>query len=390
MVTTRKRSGSADKPTKRQGARSVTSDRSGPLTLVQARAIVEANKPVPKVAKTAARRAASRRTPSGAVKAAAAATTPASVAIERRKLAINDRNELRQRMRDYKATLSLLQTRGVKGLPTKEAITAVGAKGRRRAPGGVAVDSVGPLRVLAEGDSWFDYPVPLFGGGLVPRLEKRLGVPILNLAKAGDESRYMLGVEQRQLIAKHLRDGCPDGKAWELMLFSGGGNDIVANPLALWLHDFDAKFPPVQLLNGPRFASALALIRGAYEDLITIRDAYSPECHLIFHAYDFAIPDGRGICHLGPWLKPAFDLRGFPSDLEASSKVVRAMLEQFAAMLRKLESHRRVTFVNVQGTLPPVKTSWHNEMHPSKGGFNQIADVFHGRIKDLFPGRVIA
>ena len=249
----------------------------GPLTLDQARAIVGVTAEPPNVTAKARDRAAPRRAPRG-VGAAAAGTTPATLAVERRKLAIREREERKRRVRDYKATLALLQSRGVKGLPVSTAPKAP----RRRAPGAaVAVAPSGPLRVLAEGDSWFDYPVPFFGGGLVPRLEERLGVPILNLAKAGDETRFMLGVEQRQLIARHLREGCPDGTPWELMLFSGGGNDIVAQPLALWLRDFDAAMPPAQLLNQPRFTSALALVRAAYEDLIEIRDLLSPQTHLV-------------------------------------------------------------------------------------------------------------
>jgi hypothetical protein len=363
---------------------------SGPLTVAQARAMVQAA-PEPAAKKSRAagvRRAAAPRSASTSRGAGAAAlatdATPATVAIERRKLKARQREERRQRQRDYKATLALLQARGVKGLTP----AAPAKVTRRRAPGAAAARS-GPLRVFAEGDSWFDYPVPFFGGGLVPRLEDRLGVPILNLAKAGDESRYMLGVEQRQVIARQLRDGCPDGTPWELMLFSGGGNDIVSNPLALWLRDFDAGKRPEQLLNKPRYENALALVGAAYEDLIEMRDQLSPETHLAFHGYDFAIPDGRGICHLGPWLKPAFDLRGFPADLVASSQVVQEMLKQFAAMLKALQSHPRVTYIDVQGVLPAVPSSWHNEMHPSKGGFNQIADVFHMQIKALFPGRVV-
>jgi hypothetical protein len=357
----------------------------GPLTVAQARAMVQA-KPEPAAKKSRApkaRRAAAPR--SAAISTAATAdATPATVAIERRKLQIRQRDERRQRVRDYKATLALLQSRGVKGLPPAAPVEAA----RRRAPGAAAAARSGPLRVFAEGDSWFDYPA-IFGGGLVPRLEDSLGVPILNLAKAGDESRYMLGVEQRQLIARYLREGCPDGTPWELMLFSGGGNDIVSNPLALWLRDFNANVPAQQLLHGPRYTSVLALVRAAYEDLIELRDLFSPQTHLAFHGYDFAIPDGRGICHLGPWLKPAFDLHGFPADLVASSLVVREMLEQFAAMLKALQSHPRVTFIDAQGTLAPLPSSWHNEMHPSKVGFNQIADVFHLQIKALFPGRVL-
>jgi hypothetical protein len=29
-------------------------------------------------------------------------------------------------------------------------------------------------------------------------------------------------------------------------------------------------------------------------------------------------------------------------------------------------------------------------MHPSQGGFNQIADKFHAAINTIFPGRVVA
>jgi hypothetical protein len=60
-----------------------------------------------------------------------------------------------------------------------------------------------PLQIFAEADSWFDYPVPFFGGGIIPRLENRLGVPILNLAKAGDEVRCMLGVEERAYSSRN-------------------------------------------------------------------------------------------------------------------------------------------------------------------------------------------
>lgn len=377
---------------------------SGPLTLEQARAIVgvTAEPPEPAVPAPAPKRRAAtpRRASRGAGGAVAAAIetvaptpTPATVAIERRQLEIKDRQQRKQRLRDYKATLALMQECGVKGLPEAPPAPTAGPK-RRRGPGtpgaAAAAAASGPLRIFAEGDSWFDYPVPFFGGGLVPRLEDRLGVPILNMAKAGDETRFMLGVEQRQLIARQFRDGCPDGTPWELMLFSGGGNDIVAQPLALWVRDFNTNAPPAKLLNQARFFSALALVQAAYEDLIEIRDLLSPSTHLAFHAYDFVIPDGRGICHLGPWLKPAFDLHGFPADLVSSTAVVREMLKQFAAMLTALESHPRVTFINAQGTLPALKSSWHNEMHPSRGGFNQIADKFHVAIKTMFPGRVVA
>jgi hypothetical protein len=245
------------------------------------------------------------------------------------------------------------------------------------------------LQVFAEGDSWFDYPVPLFGGGIIARLEKRLGVPILNMADAGDEVRFMLGVEQRKRLIQCLQEGCPAGGPWDVLLFSGGGNDIVDNPMALWINDWNSAVAPAAHINRPRFNAALALVRAGYEDLITLRDSLSPSTHLIFHAYDFAIPDGRGICHLGPWLKPTFKLRKFPKGTNESAAVVRAMLEQFAVMLTALAVvHPKVTFLNGQGTLAPQTSSWHNELHPSKAGYDEFADLFHQELKRLFPARV--
>jgi len=334
----------------------------GPVTLEQARALA--------LASLGARTAPARP--------AATALAPARIGQERRRQRVEWHRERRRRIAEYKATLAVLERRGVKGLraPTGPAGARERAAGR-------------PLRVLAEGDSWFDYPVPFFGGGIVPRLEKLLGVPVLNLAKAGDEVRYMLGVEQRQLIAEQLGRGCPTGGSWDALLFSGGGNDIVADPMALWIRDYDpARGGPEAQLHQPRLGAALALVRAGYEDLVALRDALSPGTHLFFHGYDYAIADGRGICHLGPWLKPAFDLRGFPH-LEARVAVTKAMLGQFAAMLRDLAaSHPNVTVIETQGTLPEERDAWHNELHPAKAGYDEFARLFRDELRKKFPTRV--
>jgi hypothetical protein len=338
---------------------------SGPVTLEEAKALAQATRP-----KLAAR---SMR------KSAAPPASPARVGAERERLEKERQAEFAERIREYKATMDIMKRRGA----------------RRRRPKGVKAGgdepvakggSFQPLQIFAEGDSWFDYPALFFGGGIVPRLEDRLGVPILNLAKAGDEVRFMLGVEERALLTEQLRDGCPAGGPWDVLLFSGGGNDIVDNPMALWIRDWDAAKPAAELIHQVRFDAAMSLVRAAYEDLITMRNRLSPDTHLVFHGYDFAIPDGRGICGFGPWLKPTFDLRGFPNRASAQ-EVVKIMLGQFADMLRSLEGPT-VTFVNGQGTLAAKPSSWHNELHPAEPGFEKFADLFHTTLKTLFPERV--
>ncbi len=294
---------------------------------------------------------------------------------------------MERRISDYKATMEIMKKRGVKGLGAQAA-----SPGVLRAPGlaaGAAAAPVAtpqPLQIFAEGDSWFDYPVPFFGGGIIPRLESKLGVPILNLAKAGDEVRYMMGVDERRILEKHFIDGCPAGGPWDVMLFSGGGNDIVGAPMALWVKDYVAGGTAI---NQPRYDDALGMVTAGYEDLITMRNTLSPTTHLVFHAYDWALPDGRGICGMGPWLKPTFDVRKFPTTLATRSAVVKQMLVQFATILNSLATKNPdVTFINGQGTLAPITSSWHNELHPSRGGFNQFATLFQSKLKALFPTRV--
>jgi hypothetical protein len=354
-------------PAKARRKASTTSIASGPVTLDEARALALAKRP--------------SRAPRLARKSAVPPASPASVGAERERLEQERREELARRVRDYKDTMAIMKKRGARRPRSK------GAAKSRQGDLARTGDAFQPLQIFAEGDSWFDYPYPFFGGGIIPRLERRLGVPILNLAKAGDEVRYMLGVEERTLLAQHLSRGCPAGGAWDVLLFSGGGNDVVDNPMALWIREWNPAAPPADHIHQARFDLALALVRAGYEDLIALRDEVSPRTHLVFHSYDFPIPDGRGICHLGPWLKPTFDLRKFPTRA-AAQQVVKAMLQQFASMLTALATLPRVTFINGQGTLASKPSSWHNELHPAKAGFNTFADIFYLELKKLFADRI--
>ncbi|MBL8888787.1 MAG: hypothetical protein JNL67_02330 [Planctomycetaceae bacterium] len=366
----------------------------GPLNLEQALEIVQtvsAEKlPTKRHAKRAAKKASTlkARTASRA-KAASDAELPTveSVGIARENLAQHQQDLIDKRTNEYTALMRLLKKHGVASGAAAPQVRSGPKRGMTVRTAGRSVEN--PLQVFAEGDSWFDYPVPFFGGGVIPRLQRLLGVPILNLAKAGEEVRMMLGVKQRELIAKRFRNGCPAGGAWDAMLFSGGGNDIVGEPMSLWVREFRPGVPPEQFLHQSRFASALAIVQAGYEDLIQMRDELSPATHLFFHTYDFAIPDGRGVCHLGPWLKPTFQLRKFPSTVTVASEVVKLMLRQFASMLKSLAATRsQITVLETQGTLGPSAASWHNELHPSAAGFDQIVKLFHRQLVRVFPDRI--
>jgi hypothetical protein len=149
------------------------------VTLEEARALVAAAHPVSK-----------------ARAVAAPPTNPADVGRARKELERRRDSERARRIREYKETLAIMKRRGARAPASK----------RKRPPGEPAPHE-GPFKPL----QLFAEETP---GGIIPRLENLLGVPILNLAKAGDEVRYMLGVKERKILTEQLTKGCPAGGPW--------------------------------------------------------------------------------------------------------------------------------------------------------------------------------
>ena len=244
-----------------------------------------------------------------------------------------------------------------------------------------------PLNLFADGDSWFEYPLPGYSPKDVIVSLRDAGKPrplILNLAHHGDLASDMLGVSQRTRMEKNLAD--PENGTFDAILFSGGGNDVVGDQFCLWLRDHAPDASPAEAINATRLAAVLGVVRSAYEDLIAVRDKVAPRCALFVHAYDFAIPTGIGVCGIGPWLKPSLDYRGWKAH-PAAARIVKEVLVQFRDRLQSLASaHRDVIVVPTQGTL--AADDWSNELHPTPKGFDKIAAVFRNSLQQRFPGRI--
>lgn len=265
----------------------------------------------------------------------------------------------------------------------KQAIAA------RRLAAAAAPGAPRALNLFADGDSWFDYPLPVLTPNDTITSIGNHGTPkplILNLAHYGDEARDDLGVQQRERIRQNLTD--PDNGAFDAILFSGGGNDTVGNQFCLWIQDYVQGMTPSQGINATRLGAVLGVVRSAYEDLIAIRDQVARQCPVFVHAYDFAIPSGVGVCNntIGPWLKPSLDYRGW-TNTPLATQVVKEFLLQFLNMLTQVAKlHQNVIVVTTQGTLQP--NEWANELHPTPGGFDKIGGRFIAAIRAVFPGKI--
>ena len=262
---------------------------------------------------------------------------------------------------------------------------------------GIALRAVAPaagkqnLRILAEGDSWFEYPLPVtHGDGVIYQLQKLLGYGIANMAQHGLEVEQMMGLSLRQEIITRLSDS---RIRFDALLFSGGGNDIVGDQFCIWLKDSPPAPPPTQMLDMNAVNSALAILEAEYRELVDIRDQYSPQTVIFVHAYDFPPVTGIGVCGEGPWLKPSLDyaykhLGVANPDPNDEFVVVKTLMQMFGAMLDRIAADptvQKFIVVPTQGTLTPNASDWQNEIHPSSNGFTKIAQKFQTSLQSAFP-----
>lgn len=238
--------------------------------------------------------------------------------------------------------------------------------------------------IFAEGDSWFNYPL---GEAVIDQLSDLIHTPIANFAWPGAETRQLLGLHERKEIEKRLKDGPEPGKTWDMLLFSGGGDDIVGDQMVLFLTRgaYDPEHPE-RVLNR-RFDEVLDLVMGAYRDLIGLRDHLSPNTLIVTHVYDYAWATNEGACWVGPWLQPSLNYALVPKG-DDQHKVMTAMLDRFEAKLEEVKNGtKNFLIVPTHGTLH-TQDEWANELHPKDPGFGLIAQRFQRVLQQQFGANI--
>ena len=249
-------------------------------------------------------------------------------------------------------------------------------------------DNPDAVRILAEGDSWFAYPRRFiyFGApsNVVQILAERSYYVIYSTASIGDEVASMMTGEQKFGFTKRLGTN-----EFDIILFSGGGNDIVGK------YDFDLFLKPRQgcthwqdCIEIERFDNKLDLIESVYVELMERVAYYSvnPEVRVVSHNYDICVPSPEGyeLFDLFPigesWIYPFLMEKKF-TDVDEQQAVIKFMLERFGARLARVERKYpgKLFIAETQGTL--TSTQWRNEIHPSPAGFRKISTIIHRTIQ---------
>jgi hypothetical protein len=294
-------------------------------------------------------------------------------------------------------------------------------------------------RVVAEGDSWFDYPPGDEANrrDVLKWLENQTvhnepGGPraymVESVAAPGDRLEEMAygGPQHPQLAElEGLIGKDPPPTA---VLLSGGGIDLVAVDGVGDEEPAGTAFG--MLLNHARSAVVLAGQNELNESVVTgvidqrLRDAYvtilrkvtefSKHWHgkplpILVHGYDYPVPDGSLQI-----LAPGFVAKGYgkvelevgvhsnpPVALEAEQRdqlrvriaVMKELIDRFNAMLKDvadLAEFAHVRYVDLRHTLSTelqgndfYQKFWENELHPTAQGFRAIAKRFHEELQKL-------
>jgi hypothetical protein len=254
---------------------------------------------------------------------------------------------------------------------------------------------------VAEGDSWFAYPRKWIAFGadinIIHQLENKISgtdtTNLLRLASNGDEAVDMTSGNQFKKLYKILKKNQDHIK---LLLFSGGGNDIVGkNDMLPLLNDFEEGMSSLECINIERFENKLSSIILAYRRLIAMCEDMVPSAKIVSHTYDIAKPVNQGaeffwgLIKTKPWVYPYMVKKNIPPRLHLP--IIEHMLENFGERLISLSVEKdikdRLIVVNTQRTLRPgAKQDWLNEIHPTETGFKKIHNKIYKVLRDLESG----
>ena len=279
--------------------------------------------------------------------------------------------------------------------------------------------------ILAEGDSWFEFPV--FVKDIIDWLNKREDYAIYSLAYGGDWlANIMYQGEYIEGVPVHDPD---------VFLISGGGNDMVGgnrlttmlvnpvkNPGQLgqipkeyldFVMQHTENTPEAnEILEGKpfltdEFASFINVIRLQYELMFSSIFTKYPDLKIITHGYDYTCPEPRIHIGLDPrnwhqpllnmvtgrgkWLYQSFMLKGI-TNLEMQRKIVKTMIFDFNEMLKKMAmkpEYPNLFHIDCRGACSS-RYDWYDELHPKSAVFKKIALRYQECIDGLFKEKVVS
>jgi hypothetical protein len=257
------------------------------------------------------------------------------------------------------------------------------------------------IKILAQGDSWFGFPLPIFGGdrNLIDAISTTRKSVVMDLSVPGDTAENMAKGERFAQLSRILRGG--DGEApiaVAAILLSAGGNDLIDHFSAL----ISVRMRGTPEANGqPGSTEWLEwCLQGGeviYDHvmsdlgiLVAARDGGpSRTAPVILHGYCHLTPRNapatRFPIQFGPWIWKAL-LKAGVMDPDVQRQIANRVMNAFNDRLEAIADPPNGVHVldfrplNIDGTIPPAAVTdleptdiWHDEIHLNSAGWDRVA-----------------
>ena len=233
------------------------------------------------------------------------------------------------------------------------------------------------LRIVAEGDSWFQYPFLL--RDIISYLS---GVySVFSVAAAGATlDDYLKNSEFLEAIGQVKPT---------FFLLSGGGNDLLGEAFAGLIRNTPdtGKTGPDRYLTDA-FAVTLDAVCERYKRILRLVHLGYPQVRVLVHGYDYVIPSGADASLPGSasWMGKTLTDRGITDSAERES-ITRHIIDAFNDQLRQVaDAYPNVTHLDLRGTVrrtDRLADYWYDEIHPNDKGFLSLSSKFVEQINRL-------
>lgn len=246
------------------------------------------------------------------------------------------------------------------------------------------------VKIVAEGDSWFDYPLSM---DIIDWLGVE-GYAIKNFATRGDELENMIyGTEEddnktgKKTSLDKTLDAIRKFKP-RFVLFSGGGNDVVGENMINYLNHQRSGEP---LFRRDQFK---AYIEGYVKDAICYFIekilAVDSGIDILMDGYAYARPNGKAYSRLwrkwaGPWILPSMHMKNIlkKSDHE---NIVKDMVDIFNDMLQTIDDkYTNFHYIDLRPYFNK-DDQWDNEIHLTDEAYRSAANIYSHKMLQLADG----
>ncbi len=260
-------------------------------------------------------------------------------------------------------------------------------------------------RLLAVGDSWFSLflnkPAFTLGSNLLWHVDTAQPAAIFNLALTGNRLADMIAQPQHRVYKEILE--IRHGYAFDCILFSGGGNDVLARMSEILVTPAAANYTYRDCIDETKLDALLAELQSDLLSWLALRDASSANgsTPIIIHTYDYITPRNLPyeffVISAGPWAWAALQNAGI-LDVVVQQEITDYLLERWALLLTDLQAAgadnlmiRNFHIAPTLGTLTPAsstslqtKDDWHDEIHPTPQGYAKLAQHLNPLIESTF------